>query len=185
MNEFDFVFSLFGLLLGFSLAEVLSGFGRALKARQSVRIGWLTPMLGLFVMLDLISFWNMAWSMRDALSVKYIVLMLSLIIMSIYYLAATLVFPDDPPTRPNFDDHYYDNKRLIVSAIVLVNLPNTAFDFYRGGVYIHDYFGVALSAFYFACLGALWFTRNRLANLILLALLIAVYLIAGLKGVLA
>ena len=46
---FDFVFSLFGLRLGLSLAEVLGGLARTLKQRKSVRLGWLTPLLGLMV----------------------------------------------------------------------------------------------------------------------------------------
>lgn len=32
MSDFEFVFSLFGLMLGFSLAEVLGGFIRTIKA---------------------------------------------------------------------------------------------------------------------------------------------------------
>ena len=34
MSAFEFVFSLFGLLLGFSLVEVLSGLVRTLKLRR-------------------------------------------------------------------------------------------------------------------------------------------------------
>lgn len=64
MAPFDFIFALFGLLLGLSLAEVLSGFARAIQARlepgRALRLGWLTPLLGAFVLLDLLSFWNAA-----------------------------------------------------------------------------------------------------------------------------
>lgn len=77
MSNFEFVFSLFGLLLGFSLVEVLGGLGRTLKAARPSRtpggaatriaVGSLTPMLGLVVMLDLVSFWKLAWNMRDVI----------------------------------------------------------------------------------------------------------------------
>ena len=43
MDAFNFVFSLFGLLLGLALAEVLGGFGTAMDSRRELRIGWLTP----------------------------------------------------------------------------------------------------------------------------------------------
>ncbi len=69
MSDFEFVFSLLGLLLGFSLVEVLGGLARLIEAQLRAvklgaagqaearfRAGWLTPLLGLFVMLDLISF---------------------------------------------------------------------------------------------------------------------------------
>lgn len=58
MTPFDFVFTLFGLLLGFTLVQLLSGLVRAIKwasvrplggGAEPVRLGWLTPLLGLFV----------------------------------------------------------------------------------------------------------------------------------------
>ncbi len=58
MSGFDLVFAAFGLLLGLAISEVLGGFSRALKLKRGakpVRIGWLTPLLGLFVLLDLTS----------------------------------------------------------------------------------------------------------------------------------
>ncbi len=33
MNDFEFIFALFGLLLGLSIAEVLGGLARAIEAR--------------------------------------------------------------------------------------------------------------------------------------------------------
>ena len=57
MDAFNFAFSLFAIILGLSLVEVLTGFSRALRHRRVVHLGWLTPLLALFVMLDLTSFW--------------------------------------------------------------------------------------------------------------------------------
>lgn len=47
MSNFEFVFSLFGLLLGFSLVEVLGKLAASVKARPKSRTGWLTPLLSL------------------------------------------------------------------------------------------------------------------------------------------
>ena len=58
MDAFNFAFSLFAIVLGLSLVEVLTGFARALKRRRVVHLGWLTPMAAIFVMLDLTSFWE-------------------------------------------------------------------------------------------------------------------------------
>ena len=128
MSQFEFVFSLFGLLLGLSLAEVLSGFGKAVKARRRLRIGWLTPLLGAVVMLDLTSFWTTAWAARDFLPVNYLTLMLLLAFTGLYYLAATLVFPEDVGSCSDFDDHYWVNRRMVVGAVLLLNIPDAAFD---------------------------------------------------------
>ncbi len=106
MSVFEFVFSLFGLLVGLSMAEVLGGFGKAVKARGAVRIGWLTPLLGLLLMLDLTSYWYTAWGMRETIPGNSLTLFGLLLFTSLYYLAATLVFPDPPESQPDFDMHY-------------------------------------------------------------------------------
>jgi hypothetical protein len=184
MSNFEFVFSLFGLLLGLSLAEVLAGFGKALKARHTVRVGWLTPMLGLLIMLDLTSFWTSAWALRDALPVKYFVLMLLLVFTSAYYLAATLVFPNEPHNQADYDEHYWRNKRLIVGAVFILNLLNYGVDWARGATYGDSAFGVVVTSTFLALLGALWLARKRVANVCLLGVGIALYPAIGLYGML-
>jgi hypothetical protein len=116
-DPFEFLFSLFGLVLGLSLAETLQGFSKAVKARARVKIGWLTPLLGLVVMLDILSFWGLAWGLREKLSVSSLNLMGMLIFSSIYYLAASLVFPEDPDRCMDYDQHYRSNKRFVLGAV--------------------------------------------------------------------
>src|SRR5690348_17917551 len=103
METFNFVFTLFGLLLGLALAEVIGGFGAALQERHKLRIGWLTPLLGVLVACDLTSFWSWAWDARAVVSAQYLVLLCALLITAIYYLAARLVFPHDREEWPDFD----------------------------------------------------------------------------------
>ncbi len=121
MSNFDFVFTLFGLLLGLSLAEVLGGFGRALQKRRKVRIGWLTPMLGLIVLLDVSSFWLVAWAVRDAIPIAYFPMMCGLLICGLYYLVATLVFPHDLDEWPDFDPYYFAHKAQVIGGIIGCN----------------------------------------------------------------
>ena len=54
MSGFEFIFSLFGLMLGLSLAEGLGGLTRAIKRRGFGGIGWPTALLGLFVSCDVV-----------------------------------------------------------------------------------------------------------------------------------
>lgn len=122
MDAFSFVFSLFGLLLGLALAEVLGGLGTAIEMRRKVRVGWLTPLLGLFVAIDLTSFWTMAWSLRDAIPPNYISLLFGLLLTGIYYLAARLVFPRHPAEWPDYDVHYFEHRRLVLGGVLLCNL---------------------------------------------------------------
>ena len=122
MTSFEFVFSLFGLLLGLSLAEVLGGFGRAVQKRRKLRLGWLTPLLGLIVLLDVSSFWLVAWAMRDAIPIQYFPMMCGLVICGLYYLVATLVFPHDFDDWPDLDPYYFAHKRQVIGGTLGCNL---------------------------------------------------------------
>ena len=110
MTQFEFVFSLFALLLGLSLAEVLGGLARTLKQRKSVRLGWLTPLLGLLVMVDLASSWALAYSLKDSISANFLTLVIGLFVAGLYYIAATLVFPDDTSKWPDLDTYFFEHK---------------------------------------------------------------------------
>jgi uncharacterized BrkB/YihY/UPF0761 family membrane protein len=86
MSGFEFIFSLFGLILGLALAEGLGGLARALKARAiRVRIGWPTALLGLFVSCDVVTFWMYGWAMRDQLPLSWPVLFGGFLVTAIYY----------------------------------------------------------------------------------------------------
>ena len=179
MSSFEYIFTLFGLLLGLALAEVLSGFSKALKARTQVRIGWLTPLLGLLVMLDLTSFWITAWDLREALPVRYWVLMLVLVHTGLYYLAATLIFPDDARAVPDHDEHYFGNKRLVLGAMLAANLPNLLLDWQRPGALLANPVAVSLTLIFFGLLLGCLIAQGRRINLALLVLMISLYPIGG------
>ena len=122
MSPFEFIFALFGLLLGLSIVEVLGGLARAIEARLRpdavLRIGWLTPLLGIFVLLDLLSFWQAAWATRDAVSVSGHSLMAVTAFASAYYLAAHLVFPREPAKHEELDSHYFRVRRIVLAVML-------------------------------------------------------------------
>jgi hypothetical protein len=127
MSPFELVFAVFGLLLGLAIAEVLGGFSRAVKLKRGtkpVRVGWLTPLLGLLVMLDLTSFWLLAWDAREQISANYITLVGVLAMVGVYYLAATLIFPDAPEEWPDFDDWYDKQNRLVIGGLLAANVAS-------------------------------------------------------------
>jgi hypothetical protein len=133
MSPFELVFALFGLLLGLAIAEVLGGFARVLKLKRiggaaaNVRIGWLTPLLGLLVILDQTSFWLTAYNLREVIPANYATLIIVLAIVGTYYLASTLIFPDDPDAWPDFDHHYDRQNRFILAAMLVANLAVLVF----------------------------------------------------------
>lgn len=175
VTNFEFVFSLFGLLLGLSLAELLGGFGRALQKRTKIRMGWLLPLLGLLVLLDVSSFWLVAWSVRDAVPIAYFPMMVGLLICCLYYLVATLVFPHDLDEWPVFDDYYFGHRAQVIGGMILCNLL-ALIGVATLGVKPLSSPGDQISVVIFlASVGALLLVRGKRANLALLIFIVLQY----------
>lgn len=122
MDAFNFFFTLFGLLLGLSLAEVLSGFAHILRLRRSVRIGLLVPLLAVFVMLDIISFWSGAWRTLEWMKPEYGHLFFGLLVTGLYYVAASIIFPRSADSLADYDAHYFAHRRQILGSVAFCNV---------------------------------------------------------------
>ena len=94
MSAFEFFFSFYGLLLGLSVAVIATGAARAFKHRKTVRVGWLTTLLATFVALDIATFWDAAWNNFRHLSFSYGLIVAGLVIATVYFIAASLLFPE-------------------------------------------------------------------------------------------
>jgi hypothetical protein len=131
MSATEFSLGLFGLLLGFILVEVLSGLMRTLRARLpngpdsyvETHIGWLTPMLGIFTMLNVLLVWGTTFVLQDVLPVGYDTWTLGLLLCSFYYYAAGMIFPGDPRVWPDVDDWFWLHRRQVIGCIFTANIP--------------------------------------------------------------
>ena len=89
MTEFEFLFSVFGLLIGLTLVEVAVKFADAIDAHRRRPIGILTPLLAIFVLIDVTSYWLFSWSLRDLLHVRWRTVFVALTFALPYYLSAS------------------------------------------------------------------------------------------------
>lgn len=176
MSSFEFVFTLFGLMLGFSLAEMLSGLVRVLKARRAVAIGWLTPLLATFVMLDLTSFWANAWDIRESIPATYGILVLGLVASGIYFLAASLLFPERPEECARLDDHYYLRRRPVLAGIALCNGAVIVATALVLPALLASPQALITHGLYYAMIALAAFARPRWLNIGALAILVLLYL---------
>ena len=182
MSDFSFVFSLFGLLLGLAMAEVLRGLGIALQSRGKVKIGALTPLLGLAVALDLTSFWGMAWTVRDSIPADYISLLYGFIVTGTYYLVARIVFPGEPKEWPDYDTYYFAHKRIVLAGVMLCNLLALAGLLVLGSELIDTTLErLAMGLFFIPLALAIWAPGKR-ANLALLLIVALYYPVMALVG---
>lgn len=125
MSAFEFFFSFYGLLLGLSVAELVGGFSRVLHERYRVRFGWLTPLLALFVAVDLATFWNQAWRFFRGAPFNPALLLIGLVIAATFYVAASVTFPrvtaEGVETRIDLDDHFWANRRVVFGCVLAAN----------------------------------------------------------------
>ena len=180
MSAFDFAFTLFGLLLGLSLAELFGGFARTLRARRRIRIGFLTPLLALLMVIDLVSFWVGAWNDRASISVSFPTLLFGAAIAGLYYMAAALVFPDEIREWRDLDDYYLTQKLWVVLAIQASNWLVIA-----GNIILHGNFFTSAHAFVQLALWlsaglALILARPKWLNLVFLLWYLQLYWIVRL-----
>ena len=93
-----------------------------LQSRPTLRIGWLCPLLAAFVLLDLLSFWSAAWTVRPLVRVSGESLMLVTVFAGAYYLAARLVFPARRPAASTTSTNISSGSAAIVLGILLALL---------------------------------------------------------------
>lgn len=212
--QFDYIFELFTLLISLAVAEMLMGFSRILKLRArrkagvdptaiEVKVGWLVPMLGLLVLVDLGTFWSIIWSMRGVLDMQMATIFGVLVLIGGYYLIATLVFPDEPELWPDFDAYFWQQKRLVVIGMLLINLATAIASFALGAqtqeqgelmaqaAQANHMFALAMLMLTVNYPAFLWlaFTRGKRRSLVLMGFIISTQLLFavtswGIEGIL-
>jgi hypothetical protein len=176
MSDFEFFFSYYGLVLGLSVAVIVGGLARALNARRDLAIGVLTPLLALFILLDITSFWLFAWDGRDRLVVGWSTLFSGLITAGTYYLASSMLFPHADSGWDSLDQHYWSKKRWVVGGILAANAMIAITAFAARPPELDDWLTYVWQIAYFGPLIALLLSRRRGLDIGLLVWLIAYYL---------
>jgi hypothetical protein len=186
VSQFEFVFVLYSLVLGLSLVELLNGLGRTLEfmlARKdgdrAFSIGLLTPMLALFVILDLLSFWIFAWVVQEHVAADRFTVLGVVVFSSAYFLASRLVFPSDPENFTDLDTHYFRVRRVVFAMLLVMVAVQWAFLLTVPGLAgrLLTPASIGLTGVLVALMGAAMLAKGERASVAVLALLIARYLV--------
>ena len=132
-------------------------------------------MAAIFVMLDLTGFWESSWGSRGFVSPQYGYLLIGLFVSALYYLAASVIFPSEFGERADFDAHYMQHRRQVFGAIAICDLIQ------MGPVLIIRFHDIPTrvwfeNALQLSALLTCIVSRNKRANILALAMLIAIYL---------
>ncbi len=170
MSIFEMVFNLIGLVLGLALVAVLGGLAATISAQPGRTISWLTPLLGAWVVLDVSAFWGIAWEVRDLLTSLWPSLLIGVILSSVYYLAAAMIFPDDVKDYPDLDAHYWAIKRRVIGLILFCDVAVMLLTELLGRS--PSAWVIGFDAVYFTTVLATFFARGRRTNMALLGALV-------------
>lgn len=176
MTPFEFVFPLFGLLIGLSYAEILGGLARVLKAPGEARVGWLTPLLAVMLLINLTMFWYASWNFRDAGLPTREGLLQMLTMSGSYYLAASMLFPHAVHDGFELDAFFMENKRVAVLAIAACNLFGLALYAAQRSWKLGPEWWL-INGIFLAVLGLTALTRSRRLALLCLLVLIGAHVV--------
>lgn len=124
MSTFEFSFTFIGLVAGLAVVELVAGVGRLVQEGHRIRVGWLTPLLAIFMVIDVATFWNQSLILNQNAPYSIALLLLGLTTSGLLYLAATLVFPREIEQGLDLDAHYWRHRRLIFSLVVAAKMLN-------------------------------------------------------------
>jgi hypothetical protein len=178
MDQFGFYFSFYGLLLSLSAGTVIIRFADAIGERHGRQVGVLAPLLGIFVLLDITSFWVWAWKGRDTFEISYTYMYFGLAVAVSYFFSASQVFPKETGDWKSLDEHYWARKRYVLPGIIFANLAVISQRaIFREQSFHQDFFYGQF--FYWIPIIALLFTRKKWIDMVLLIELCLTYLVGA------
>lgn len=183
MDAIEIFFTAYGALLALGVAQLLLSAARLIRARETIRLGWATPLVMMLSLLEICSFLNMSSRLMGQADLSFDLVTVSMLACGAFFLAAALAAPDDLAAWPNLNLYYEKYKRLVVGGLiagsllgfelnsVLVRGLNETIQVRWMGLH-----ATLLLAFYLM-ITALFVVRNRAANLVLLAMLNAIFIV--------
>lgn len=121
MDKFEFFFALLSVLLGLALTQLAGGMASALKLRQAMHIGWLSPLTALVICLDIASFWPALWGVRPLVKIDMPHILTGIGFCLGYYMAASFTFPDDLKQTEDLDAWFFANRPFALGGTLALS----------------------------------------------------------------
>ena len=136
MNGAEFLFSFFGLLLGLAVANVATGFGEMWRSRERWRVGYATPLLGLFVMLAVSQQWLAFWRARGIVDIQPGLLLAAIGVAFPYIFISSAMYPRSEDRYESHDEDYLAHSRTFMIALMIPTIVNALVNIGIGGTFL-------------------------------------------------
>ena len=183
MDRFSFFFAFYGLILGLAVTELLGGFAAMVRAKALRRLEPQTALIALLTFVVICATWIDAWDSLQAITLDFAGLWAPIILATLYYLAAAVIFPSDPEDFGRLGAYFADRKRFVIAMLLAAELLVTfTFRdiFAQVAAERPAHFWLWLVPYNLAIVGAytaLLFVTSPRANTVLLALLLLLFAI--------
>jgi hypothetical protein len=181
VDKFSFFFGFYGLLLGLSVTELLSGFAGYVRERRLRDLELQTAFLALLVFIDVCATWLDAYETLRGVTLNFSGLAAPIMVATGFYLAAAMVFPRSASETERLAEYYARRHGFVAAMLMMAELflSLTFADKYRQALQSapatfwlwHVPYKVALVG----CFAGLIFARSKRTNLALLAALLFLF----------
>ena len=113
-------------MLGLAVAELLGGFAALLRESAPPRLGVVTPLLGLQILVEMLTNYVDAWSLFKGGGVSLAELAAPTFIGLLYYVSAVIIVPRQLSEWATLDDYFDKRRKWIVGTLLLANVTITA-----------------------------------------------------------
>ena len=70
----------------------------------------------------IVTFWMFGRNLRESLPLNWPILFGGFVVTAVYFVAASLVFPDDPEAWDDLNAHFDKQRRLVIGGVFLANV---------------------------------------------------------------
>src|SRR5207249_11389616 len=111
MSPFEFVCAFYSVVLGVTVAQLMTSVGRLIEVRDQVPTYWVQSLWVVIVLLVDVNSWWAMWELRNAKSWSVFSFLLLVGLVASIYLVTVLLFPrvPEPGGQIDLDAHYYKN----------------------------------------------------------------------------
>ena len=183
LDRFSLFFAFYGLILGLAVTELLGGFAAIVRSRKIKHVEIQTALLAVLVFIIICVTWIDAWNTLRSITLSLAGLWPPILLATLYFLAASVVFPSDAADYDRLGTYFLERKRFVIGMLFLAEcLVNLTFlPVYAANLHseaaVFWLWNLPENLAITGALVALLIVRGRRANIALLGLLIILFLV--------